>query len=77
VKLDMELIRGIDAKPRQQRLVKSIVSLCADQGAKVVAEGIETMPELRAIVDLGVHYGQGYLLARPAFPFPMFSWPDG
>jgi EAL domain-containing protein (putative c-di-GMP-specific phosphodiesterase class I) len=75
VKLDMQLIRGIDQKPRQQRLVKSIVALCADQGAKVVAEGIETVDELHAIMDLGVHYGQGYLLAKPAFPLPMFTWP--
>ena len=77
VKLDMQLIRGIDHRPRQQRLVRSIVSMCADQGARVVAEGIETVPELAALIDSGVHYGQGYLLARPAFPVPAVNWPLG
>jgi EAL domain-containing protein (putative c-di-GMP-specific phosphodiesterase class I) len=76
VKLDMQLIRGIERKARQQRLVKSIVAMCRDQGARVVAEGIETVGELKAVIDAGVHYGQGYLLAKPAFPVPAVTWPD-
>ena len=76
VKLDMQLIRGIDHKPRQQRLVRSIVAMCADQGARVVAEGIETPSELHAVIDAGVHYGQGYLLAKPGFPPPPVKWPE-
>lgn len=75
VKLDIELVRGIDTEPRQLALVRSIVAMCAEQGARVVAEGIETAPELEAVIDAGVHYGQGYLLARPAFPIPPVSWP--
>ncbi|MGB0890611.1 MAG: EAL domain-containing protein [Solirubrobacterales bacterium] len=31
-----------------------------------MAEGIETREELDTLCDLGVHYGQGYYLARPA-----------
>jgi len=77
VKLDMQLVRGIDVQARKQRLIKSIVSLCVDQGARVVAEGIETVAELDAVIACGVHYGQGYLLARPAFPSPAVTWPAG
>jgi EAL domain-containing protein (putative c-di-GMP-specific phosphodiesterase class I) len=76
VKLDMQLIRGIDKKPRQQKLVRSIVMMCADQGARVVAEGIETADELHAVIDAGVQYGQGYLLAKPGFPVPAVTWPE-
>jgi EAL domain-containing protein (putative c-di-GMP-specific phosphodiesterase class I) len=76
VKLDMQLVRGIDRRPRQQRLVRSIVKMCEDQGASVVAEGIETADELNAVIDCGAHYGQGYLLARPGFPPPAVSWPS-
>jgi EAL domain-containing protein (putative c-di-GMP-specific phosphodiesterase class I) len=75
VKLDIELVRGIDHEPRQLALVRSIVAMCKEQGARVVAEGIETASELDAVIDAGVHYGQGYLLARPAFPVPPVSWP--
>ncbi|HEY6036357.1 MAG TPA: EAL domain-containing protein, partial [Kofleriaceae bacterium] len=46
-------------------------------GAMVVAEGIETEDELRAAIAAGAHYGQGYLLARPAFPPPEeVNWPS-
>jgi EAL domain-containing protein (putative c-di-GMP-specific phosphodiesterase class I) len=75
VKLDMKLIRDLDKHPRQRALVKSIVAMCEDQGAKVVAEGIETVGELDAVVDTGCTYAQGYLLARPAWPAPDSVWP--
>jgi EAL domain-containing protein (putative c-di-GMP-specific phosphodiesterase class I) len=48
--------------------------MCNDLGAKVVAEGIETVDELKAVVDSGAHYGQGFLLARPALPIPEVDW---
>lgn len=70
VKLDRELVVGLDRQPRLQRLVKGIVRLCADLGAQVVAEGIETEGELSAVFDAGVRYGQGYLLAVPDNPPP-------
>jgi EAL domain-containing protein (putative c-di-GMP-specific phosphodiesterase class I) len=75
VKLDMELIAGIDKNRAQKRLVKSIVKLCTDMGALVVAEGIETEGELSAVTETRAHYGQGYLLARPAYPIPPVHWP--
>jgi EAL domain-containing protein (putative c-di-GMP-specific phosphodiesterase class I) len=75
VKLDLALIRGIEKNRRQQILVRHVVSLCEELNAKVVAEGIETEDELRAILDTGAHYGQGYLFAKPAFPIPQARWP--
>jgi EAL domain-containing protein (putative c-di-GMP-specific phosphodiesterase class I) len=76
VKLDMALVRGLDAKPRQAALVRSIVAMCKDQGAAVVAEGIETAGELQACIAADCAYGQGYLLARPASPPPPHRWPS-
>ncbi|MND03307.1 Cyclic di-GMP phosphodiesterase Gmr [compost metagenome] len=75
MKLDRELISGIDKNPRQQVLVKSVVEICKDLGATVVAEGIETREELERVRDAGADYAQGYLLARPAYPVPAVSWP--
>jgi EAL domain-containing protein (putative c-di-GMP-specific phosphodiesterase class I) len=34
--------------------------------ASLIAEGIEQPEELKALVDLGVNYGQGFLLGRPS-----------
>lgn len=74
VKLDRGLIAGLHTDPRRQKLVKHMVSLCEDLGAKVVAEGMETAEELEACVDTGAHYGQGYFFARPSFPPPPVSF---
>ncbi|MDH5676287.1 MAG: EAL domain-containing protein [Myxococcales bacterium] len=76
VKLDRALISGIDKHRRQQILVEQLVNTCAALDARVVAEGIETVAELRAVQDAGVQLGQGYLLARPADPPPPIYWPD-
>lgn len=75
VKLDRELIVGVDRSQRQQRLVANVVRLCCDLDATVVAEGIETAEEFDALCETGVHYGQGFLFARPQFPLPAVSWP--
>lgn len=77
VKLDRELIMGLTRETRLHRLVSSIVVLCKDLGAQVVAEGIETRDELDAVLGAGAQFGQGYLLARPSFPPPNVTWPSG
>ncbi len=75
VKLDRELVAGLVEDSRLFKLVSAIVVMCEDLGAKVVAEGIETEEELGAVVAAGAHFGQGYLLARPAYPLPEVNWP--
>jgi EAL domain-containing protein (putative c-di-GMP-specific phosphodiesterase class I) len=75
VKLDRGLIAGLARNTRMFRLVSAIVVLCRELDALVVAEGIETAEELDAVQQAGAQLGQGYLLARPAFPPPTPSWP--
>ncbi len=75
VKLDMSLIRDVDKYVTKQKLVRSMAQLCHDLGAEIVAEGVETEAEFHAVVELGVDIVQGYLIARPAPPFPQVSWP--
>lgn len=77
VKLDRDLVAGLRPGSRMFKLVAAIVVLCRDLGAMVVAEGIETAEELDAVRAAGAHFGQGYLLARPAFPPPPVTWPGG
>lgn len=66
VKLDMALVRDIDADPVRQALARSIATYADETGVLVVAEGIETERELVTLRLLGVQAGQGYLLGRPA-----------
>ncbi len=69
IKLDISLTRGIDASRGQRALAAALISFAEEVGAEIVAEGIETDGELRALAALGVRYGQGFFLARPA-PLP-------
>lgn len=65
VKLDRELVTNLNQNRRQRVLVQAVVRMCVDLGAKVVAEGLETWDEVRAVRECGCHYGQGYVLGRP------------
>lgn len=75
VKLDIDLIKGIDTNQRQQELVASTVSLCTNMGAEVIAEGIETVEQLKTVMKIGIRYGQGFLFGMPAYPIEDLKWP--
>jgi EAL domain-containing protein (putative c-di-GMP-specific phosphodiesterase class I) len=66
IKLDINITHGMDADPVRRALAASLVSFARDTGATIVAEGIETPAELATLESLGVHWGQGYHLGRPA-----------
>jgi EAL domain-containing protein (putative c-di-GMP-specific phosphodiesterase class I) len=66
IKLDMSLIRDIDRDAVLRALSCSITSFGSAVQASVVAEGIESRGELDTLRSLGVAFGQGYLLQRPA-----------
>lgn len=69
IKIDMELVRGVHRAPRQQILVRTITQLAGEMNALVVAEGVETVEERDALLDLGCDLMQGYLFARPSAGF--------
>jgi EAL domain-containing protein (putative c-di-GMP-specific phosphodiesterase class I) len=77
IKLDMALIRDIDQKPMQQRIVRSVVKLCEDMGNSAIIEGVESEAEFDSLRSLGCELFQGYLFARPGPGFPRSHWPAG
>jgi EAL domain-containing protein (putative c-di-GMP-specific phosphodiesterase class I) len=66
VKLDRELVQGLDQDPVKRALVEVIGDLAGRMDAWILAEGIETEDELAAVIALGVPLGQGWALARPS-----------
>ena len=66
VKLDREVISGIDHIIEKQENVKALVALFHSKDIMVVAEGIEEKEEFEYLRGLGVDLYQGYYLARPA-----------
>jgi len=78
IKVDISLIKNIHRSLIKQELVRSLLQVAVSFGAKVIAEGIETLEECRALRRCGVRYGQGFYFARPALPYPMLECPvDG
>ena len=67
IKLDMDLIRGLDANMPRRMIVGGVVRMCDALGVKVIAEGIETAGELKALREIGVRYIQGFYFAKPGF----------
>jgi EAL domain-containing protein (putative c-di-GMP-specific phosphodiesterase class I) len=65
IKLDISLVRGIDADPVRRALARSLVGFAHEIGAALIAEGVETEAERSTLASLGAVYGQGYLWGKP------------
>ena len=70
IKLDRSLVEDVASDQAKQALVECFVRFADRTGAAVCAEGIESIADLCVLADLGVGYGQGYAIARPAFGWP-------
>jgi EAL domain-containing protein (putative c-di-GMP-specific phosphodiesterase class I)/CheY-like chemotaxis protein len=66
VKADITLTSEIDTDRAKRALASALISFAEEMSMTIVAEGIETEAALRTLVDLGVRYGQGFHIARPA-----------
>ncbi len=65
VKLERDWVRHVDLDGARQELIRALVSTTEAYGCMLVAEGVETRAELDTLRELGVGFGQGYLLGRP------------
>ncbi len=65
IKIDMELIRNIDQDSIKEALINAFLNFSITTNIRLIAEGIETENELSKLIEMGVHYGQGYFLQRP------------
>lgn len=75
VKIDMGLVRGVDAEPARQALIAGMGYFAVKRKLHLIAEGIATRKELRTLRSLAVPYGQGYLLGRPQHGHGPEPWP--
>jgi len=65
VKLEGRIIQGLDRDSRQRTVVATLITLARELGIEIVAEGVETAEERRALEKLGFRYLQGYYHGRP------------
>jgi EAL domain-containing protein (putative c-di-GMP-specific phosphodiesterase class I) len=66
VKVDISLTAGIEHDRAKRALASALISFADEMDITIVAEGIETEASLQALLELGVRYGQGFHIARPA-----------
>jgi EAL domain-containing protein (putative c-di-GMP-specific phosphodiesterase class I) len=75
LKLDMDLLRGIDHHRPRQAVVGGALRIARELGAEVVAEGVETEGEYAWLRAAGVRLFQGYFFARPQLEtLPQPDW---
>lgn len=73
VKVDVTIVRDIDADENKQHIVRNIVEYGHARDMQIIAEGIETGAELQKLLELNVDFLQGFFLARPGAVPPALS----
>ena len=65
IKIDRSFINGIPADGSDISLVQSILSISKGLQLKTIAEGVETVEQLRFLENIGCDYIQGYYFSKP------------
>jgi diguanylate cyclase (GGDEF)-like protein len=65
LKIDQSFVRSMNIGGRNAEIVRAIIQLGQALGMSIVAEGIETEPQLDHLREWGCEYGQGYFFGRP------------
>lgn len=65
LKIDRAFVTAMDQTDGSLRIVRSIAGLAIALEMSIVAEGIEEEHQTQALKELGCHYAQGFLFARP------------
>jgi diguanylate cyclase (GGDEF)-like protein len=65
VKIDRSFVSGMIDNVEDAAIIRSVIDLGHGLGLRVVAEGVETEEQWRALAQLGCDYAQGYLISRP------------
>jgi diguanylate cyclase (GGDEF)-like protein len=65
IKLDRSFVENLTRDENDAAIVRAVAEMTGALGINVVAEGVETEDQLRAVEELGCGYAQGYFFARP------------
>ncbi|KAF7767535.1 hypothetical protein PCIT_a4438 [Pseudoalteromonas citrea] len=74
LKIDRAFIRDLPNDQEDRALVKAIISMAGNLNLTVVAEGVETQPQLDFLRTLKCDYSQGYLHSKPIPALEFEHW---
>lgn len=66
IKIDRELICGIEGDSNKQLFVRNTIDFAHRNGIKALAEGVETRDELLTVIGFGIDLIQGFYTGRPS-----------
>ena len=65
IKADRSLVEQVHRRPYQAALLNALSHFAQRMCVGFIAEGIETLEELEAVMDADVPWGQGFILGQP------------
>lgn len=65
IKVDRNIICDIDKSPIKRSVYQALYNIASEHGIEVLAEGVETIEEIRVVEEIGVDYMQGYYFSKP------------
>ena len=65
LKIDRSFIDSINSDLESFEIVKTIITLAHNLGLDAIAEGVETLEQVKQLQALGCEYAQGYLFTEP------------
>ncbi|HBX56396.1 MAG TPA: diguanylate cyclase [Pseudomonas sp.] len=75
LKIDRSFVQDLLSEPNDAAIVRTIVALGDNLNLAVTAEGVETMAQRDALLQLGCHKFQGYLFGKPGPAYLLEKWP--
>ncbi|MHB0970323.1 MAG: EAL domain-containing protein [Thermoanaerobaculia bacterium] len=71
LKIDRIFVSRVDTSNQKRKLMGAIAKMAETMGCRVVVEGVEREEERRMAQELGIEFGQGYLIGKP---MPAQTW---
>ena len=65
LKIDRSFVDGLGIEHEDEVIISTVIGLARSLGIAVVAEGVETEPQLKHLTAMGCDFAQGYLFGRP------------
>lgn len=74
IKIDRSFVRRFLGSRQDRAILESILRLGSSLGMEIVAEGIETTPQLESLKALGCPFGQGFLFSKAIPASEAIDW---